>query len=123
MTEPNQRLRRHKLLTAEIRKALPAIGTTDGQGMDAIAHLKLFCPYGRMTLYVTEFDGDDQFYGYMVSPLGPDCDEWGYSSYQELAEMNRGGGAGWEPADGTNGLPLIERDCFWTPTSIKEAIQ
>lgn len=98
-TEPHQGLRRHKLVTAEARKALPPLYSQDGKGQDALVYLKLFGP-GRITLYVTEFDGEDTFFGYMLSPLGEDCDEFGYSSLAELASIFRG-------------YPLIERDCYW----------
>lgn len=108
--EPNQGMRRHKLLPADVRRTLPGLHETDGQGMDAIVRVKLFCPYGRATLYVTEFDGDDTTYGYMVSPLGPDCDEWGYNSFRELAEAARGR------------LPMMERDCGFADMTVAEAL-
>jgi len=111
--EPQQGMRRHKLLPADIRKKLPAIGTTDGQGMDAIAQVKFFCPTGRFTMYVTEFDGEDTLYGYTVSALGPDCDEWGYASFSELAEMTH-------PV--FKRMPAIERDCYWDPRKVGEAV-
>ena len=56
--------------------------------------VKLFDPCGRWTLYVfsaeeadTVLSSDDLLlYGYCVSPLGPDCDEWGYSSLEEIQQ-------------------------------------
>lgn len=104
-------LRRHKMLTKADAERLPLIGANEGQGDEAVAQVKFFCPFGRLTLYVTEFDGDDTLYGFMVSPLGPDCDEWGYSSLSELAEMTIYGG-----------VPAIERDCYWTPKPVGEAV-
>jgi Protein of unknown function (DUF2958) len=104
-------LRKHKMLTGADVKALPPLGSQDGKGDQAIAPVKYFCPFGRMTLYVTEFDGEDTLFGYMVSPLGPDCDEWGYSSLAELAEMTIFGG-----------VPAIERDCYFEPKSVAELI-
>lgn len=106
-SEPHQRARRHKLMPKDILGKLPKLGTTDGQ--DATVYLKLFSPIGRMTLYVTEFDGDDTLYGYMVSPLGPDCDEWGYSSLSEMAHLLVIGG-----------MPGVERDCYWSPKKVSE---
>lgn len=103
-------IRRHKMLTAAIAKRLPALGETDGQGYDAICRVKFFGG-GRMSFFVTEFDGDDTLYGYMISPLGPDCDEWGYSSLSELAEANR------------NGLPLVERDCYFAERPVRDCIK
>lgn len=108
---PLDGIRRHKLMTKAIAAKMPPIGYTDGefggsgsapkepQGFDAIVGVKFFTPFGRYTFYATEFDGDDTLYGYCVSPLGPDCDEWGYASLRELAEATAFGG-----------VPAIERD-------------
>jgi Protein of unknown function (DUF2958) len=109
--EPLEGLRRHKLMPADVRQALPDLRSTDGQGMDAMARVKFFAPASRYTLFVTEFDGTDLLYGWCVSPLGADCDEWGYSNLQELAE------AAWNGA-----TPMIERDCFWTARPVGECI-
>lgn len=98
------------LLTKDNREALPALYAQDGKGMDAVAYVKLFDPCGRFTMFVTEFDGDDTLYGYTVSPLGPDCDEWGYGSLAELAAV-----------DGPLGIG-IERDRHFTPCTVGEAL-
>lgn len=74
------------LLTKANRTALPPLYSQDGKGMDAIAHVKFFGG-GRGTWYATEFDGEDTFFGYVVSPLGPDCDELGYFSLSELQAL------------------------------------
>ena len=110
---PLDGLRKHKLLTADLVKRLPALGSTDGTGdpFENVAEVKLFCPFGRMTFYVTEFDGEDQLFGYMVSPLGEDCDEWGYSSLSELANTTVYGG-----------VPAIERDKGWPPRTVAKAL-
>lgn len=99
------------LLTKENRAQLPALYAQDGEGLDATAYVKLFHPTSRYTLYVTEFDGDDTFFGYLVSPLGPDCDEYGYSSLAELTELRAG--------------PFnlgIERDLHFAPKTLREAL-
>lgn len=78
-----------KLLTAPVRRALErtSLGSTDGQGDDAKVIVKFFGG-GRYSLFVTEAEkqdnGDYLLYGYVVSPLGPDCDEWGYTLFSEL---------------------------------------
>lgn len=109
MNEPNQGLRRHKLMPADVRRKLPALRSTDGKGHDAIAQLKIFGG-GSFTLYVTEFDGDDQLYGYCVSASGdPQQNEWGYSSLRELAESTY-----------ATGTPMFERDQYWTPVPVLE---
>ncbi len=59
--------------------------------------------------YACEFNPEEGlFFGYVVSPLGPDCDEWGYFDKLELERVtNR-----WH-------LPL-ERDVWWKPGHIPE---
>lgn len=104
-------IRRHKLMTKAIAAKMPAIGSTDGEGMDAKVGVKFFTPYGRFTFYATEFDGNDTLYGYCVSPLGPDCDEWGYASLSELAETTVFGG-----------VPAIERDRGYGGMTVGEAV-
>jgi len=47
---------------------------------------------------------DVRFFGFVVSGLGPDCDEWGYFSLRELMSVR------FPPF----GLPL-ERDLHWKP--------
>ena len=98
-------------MSNEAAKSLPQLGVQDGKGDEATAYVKLFSPYGRFTMYVTEFDGDDTLFGYTVSPLGPDCDEWGYGSLRELAEAKAFGS-----------VPAIERDCYWTPAPVAECL-
>lgn len=111
--EPLRQQRGHDLVSREARVNLPAIGSTDGEGFAALAQVKLFCPSGRYTFFVTEFDGDDLLYGWCVSPLGADCDEWGYASLAELAAIRL-------PQFGQ--MPAIERDLDWTPQSVGGAI-
>lgn len=96
------------LLTKENRRNLPPLYSQDGKGSDAIVYVKLFDPCGRLTLYVTEFDGEDTLYGYMVSPLGEDCNEFGYSSLSELASVRNWLGLG------------IERDQNFTPKPLNQ---
>jgi hypothetical protein len=99
-----------KLLTKELRSKLPPLGSTDGEGMDAVAVVKFFGS-GRWTWYATEFDGEDTFFGYVVSGLGPDFDELGYFSLAELSSVK------FPPF----GLPL-ERDLHFTPKPLREEL-
>lgn len=106
--------RGHCLMTKAIAKGLPGIGETDS-GNDPFeleVGVKFFCPFGRYTFYVTEFDGEDRLFGYCVSPLGPDCDEWGYASLSELSETTIG-----------NGIPAIERDGFFAGVTVRKALK
>jgi hypothetical protein len=80
------------LLPPHIRSALARypIGSQSRRGMDAVVIVKYFFPSGRYTLYVTEAEFDDEdtlLYGYCISALGADCDEWGYSSLNELQSL------------------------------------
>jgi hypothetical protein len=79
------------------------LGAGDELGDDAIAHVKLFTPDSSWTWYVSEFDGDDTFFG-LVDGIAL---EYGYFSLKELQSVR-----------GHLGLP-IERDRFFTPTPLE----
>jgi Protein of unknown function (DUF2958) len=93
-----------KLLTNNICRQLPPLGSTGEQGLLAVAVVKFFYPDFGWTWYGVEFDGTDIFWGYVVG----DVPELGTFSLAEL-ERNRGK---W-------GLP-IERDLWFEPTSLRE---
>lgn len=82
-----------KLMTKDLerRMAKTPAGSTDGLGPSAPVLAKFFSPTGRGTWYATEGQqhesGDWLFFGYVVSPLGPDCDEYGYFSLSELQSV------------------------------------
>jgi len=82
------------LMTAELRSAIPSqfpIGSQSGRGDQATVLVKFFFPAGRYTFFATEGEpvGDDfHFFGYCLSPFGPDCDEWRYTALSELASVN-----------------------------------
>jgi len=85
--------------------------------MDPMCLVKLFLPEGRWTFYVTAATlyggalyGGEQIIltGWCVSALGPDCDEYGDSSMDEIAAVRT-----------RFGLP-VERDLHWTPTRLSE---
>jgi hypothetical protein len=100
-----------KIITAPIQKALDSnpLCSKDEQGKDATVILKLFGG-GRFTYLVTEAEkeGDDyRLYGWMVSPLGPDCDEFGYAMLNDLLSLRFQFGLG------------IERDRAVTPDKYK----
>ena len=51
------------------------LGAQAGCGDEAIAHVKLFVPGSRWTLFVSEHDPAEALaFGWVVSALGPDCD-------------------------------------------------
>jgi hypothetical protein len=83
------------------------LGSQEGRGDDALVIAKFFFPIGRYTFFATEVSasGDDfLFFGYCLSPLTPEFDEWGYTSLAELEEL---------VIDGLR----IERDAFLQPAT------
>jgi hypothetical protein len=87
---------------------VPALYSTEQTPTERkLAYIKVFDPCGRGTWYACEFNPDEGlFFGYVVSPLGPDCDEWGYFDKLELEQV-------------TNRLGLrLERDVWWKPAPI-----
>jgi hypothetical protein len=92
-----------QLITPEVSAALKQfpLGSQDGLRDNAKVLVKFFFPAGRYTFLVTEAEPrgkDVLFFGFCVSPLGEDCDEWGYTSLTELLSVR------------VRGL-TIERDC------------
>jgi hypothetical protein len=86
----------------ELLRVLPAIGSTDGQGADAVALAKLFTPTSSWTWYLTEAsrEGDDVL---MFGLVDGHVKELGYVSLNELVSVR-----------GPMGLP-IEQDLYWSP--------
>ena len=99
-----KRPHRMQLLTKELRRKLPPLGSQDGKGGKAVAYLKLFTPDSSWTWYATEFDGQDTFFGLVEGQEK----ELGSFSLAELLN-----------ARGPMGLP-VERDLHWTPKTLAE---
>jgi hypothetical protein len=90
----------------------PKLYATDGDGelMDKTAFVRIFGP-GRFTYYVAEWDGEDTVFGFCLSPLGSDCDEWGYASISE-----------WEDITASNPLRSFEAETSFKPCPVGEAL-
>ena len=74
-----------KLLTEELRKALPKLREQEGSD-DPIVYAKFFFPASGWTWFVTEGEARDDdflFYGHVI---GFDS-EWGYFTLRELEEV------------------------------------
>jgi len=99
-----KRPHRMQLLTKEIRKHLPPLGSQDGKVGKTVAHVKFFTPDSSWTWYATEFDGQDMFFGLVEGQEK----ELGYFSLSEL-----------QNARGPMGL-AIERDLHWTSKTLAE---
>lgn len=102
----NDTLRGHKLLTKELEATLPALYSTDGQGKDAVAHVKFFSPYNGWEWYATEYDpATGTFFGLVRGWE----DELGYFTLAELGGVTL-----------SNGVPAVERDLHWSPRTLRE---
>jgi len=91
------------MLTAENRKDLPKLGSTEKQHNPTV-WVKFFCPWSNWTWYATEYDGEDTFFGLVV---GFET-ELGYFSLAEIQEVT-----------GPLGLK-IERDIYFKPKPLSE---
>ena len=93
-----------KLLTEEIKKLLPQIGS-QANAEDPIVQVKFFCPWNSLWVwYGYEFDGEDLFFG-LVNGFES---ELGYFSLSELENITGPLGLG------------IERDINFTPKPLSE---
>jgi len=131
---------RQQMLTVPITRAIPALYAQE-EVEEKIAYLKFFGS-GRWTWYACEatpfnragsairhpVDGklmdlsdqiamygeicDVEFFGYVVSGLGEDCDEFGYFRLMELVEQS------FPPF----GLP-IERDIHFSPVVLRDELR
>ena len=98
-----------KLLTAELRKQIPALYSQEKVD-PVLAHAKFFCPWNNWTWFATEGseeDGDFLFFGYVVGLE----EEWGYFLLSELEEVR-----------GPSGL-TIERDLYFKSGPFPEVIR
>jgi len=91
----------------ELLDVLPAIGSTDGQGADAVALVKLFTPWSSWTWHIIEASrkGDDVLLFGLVDGHEK---ELGYVSLNEIMSVR-----------GPMGL-AIERDLYWSPKKLGE---
>jgi hypothetical protein len=96
-----------ELLPPEIRATLPPLYAQDGLALDAVVHAKIFAPWGRLAIFVLEWDGGDTLFTWCDLGFGG---EYGYSSLSEL-----------EAVSGKFGLPL-ERDLYFEPKPLRVAI-
>lgn len=92
------------MLSPEIAQKIPKLYAQEKCGEEAIVFVKFFDPLSNWTWYVTEFDGNDTFFGLVV---GHEI-ELGYFSLRELESYGGPFGIG------------IERDLHFLPTLLKE---
>ena len=92
------------LMTKTLERSLPALGTTDGMGDNALVHASFFHPFSSWRWFATEYDPETRMFFGLV--IGHEA-ELGYFSLDELASIK------------VNGLPT-ERDLYWSPMSLGE---
>ena len=88
--------------------AIPPLYSTQEMSIkNKLIVAKFFSPYNGWTWYVTE--GCKEEYGWLFFGLVDGFErEWGYFTLEELSISK-------------NGLPLVERDLYWTPKTMAEA--
>ena len=94
-----------KLLTKENLKNLPALGSTDGQGDQAIVQVKFFTPWTNWTWYATEYDPETRVFFGLVDGFEK---EVGYFSLDELESINGPFGLKIERDRGFQGVTLYD---------------
>ena len=104
---PLDRVRGHQLLPASVAKTLPALYANENTP-DPVAQVKLFCPYSGAVWFLTEYSPEEGL-AFGWADLGFGCGELGYIDVNELIGLNR------------RGLPLVERDLYWSPRPLSEA--
>jgi hypothetical protein len=102
-----------KLLTAEILKALPPLGTYSDLGSrsptywgEALAVVKYFHPVGGWTWYATEYDPEaGRFFG-LVDGLEAEFGYWTLADLEGIEVIGLG----------------VERDLYWTPVPVGQLL-
>lgn len=101
-------LRGHKLLTKELEAKIPMLYSTDNDGLEPMAYVRLFLPYMGWEWYILEFDGVDTLFGYVFG----DFNEYGYFSLNELSN-----------AVAHKIVPAVERDLSWEPIPLSNILK
>ena len=97
------------LLSDELRAQLPRLYAQEGN-RDPTVFAKFFTPDSDWTWFITEGQPEEEdfiFFGYVIGH----CEEWGYSSLNEL-----------QAARGPLGL-RIERDLYFQPGPFSEVLR
>ncbi len=93
------------IIPEQLLAKLPPLYAQESKGEDAIAHLKVFCPWSDWTWFITEYDPAARICFGLVRGFE---DELGYFSLTELESIR-----------GPLGLPL-EMDLYFKPTPLRE---
>lgn len=111
---PQDRQNAHDYLPRWLAPHIPKLYAQDGFN-DPVVFAQVFLAEGRWTFYILEYDHiapddtPDLMFGYLLSPLGPDCDELCYMTLEQIAELR----------SPTLNLP-VERDLWFRPRPLSE---
>ena len=94
----------------ELAKIPRLYATENVPAKDKIIWMHFFL--GNSDWFITEYDGDDTFFGFVCLNGWQDCAEWGYISFKELKQLKV------EAPVSINGqralIPIeVERDLNW----------
>ena len=92
-----------RLVPMKLSEQLPMLFTQPRLGGDAVAYIKFFTPDANWAWYVTEFDGEDTFFGYVDG----EYKELGFFHLSDLEKVR-----------GPLGLP-VKRDTHWKPKKLR----
>jgi len=104
---------KQELLTQELRDTIPKLYEQE-HVKDPIVYCKFFNPYGSGTWLVTEYDGEDTFFGYVQIHEG----ELGYFSLKELEQLPAYILGRW-----VKDVQGIERDEHFTKKTLSECLK
>lgn len=111
---PAEKQDAYDYLPAWLAPHIPPLYTQD-RFDDPVAFVAYFAPEGRWKFCVTEYshqapdDTPDLFFGYLLSPLGEDCDELCYVTLDQIEVLR------------SPGLKLpVERDLWFLPKPLSE---
>jgi len=98
--------RGHMLMPSAVKSKIPRMRAQEDVD-DPVVYAKFFSPYSGAVWLITEFDGNDEMFGW--ADLGFGMGELGYISLRELENSNK------------QGLPLVERDTSFRPMPLSKA--
>lgn len=108
MAHPLDRARRHQIMPATVARTLPALYSQENVA-DPMVRAKFFSPYTNAVWYVTEYDSATRT-AFGWADLGMGGGELGYIDIGELESVER------------RGLPLVERDLYFTPALLSTLV-
>lgn len=80
-----------ELLPKELEETLPKLYETENTPTtEKTLIIRYISIYSNFEWYLCEFDKDTKTaFGYVISGLGEDCNEWGYFNLEEMENINK----------------------------------